>query len=99
MNNRDYFLSKKYYDDARFPYGFSRSGEFSVSESQAIEGKGAYFKAIESGVLSDLTAEDIRISKVLKGELEASSNRRKGLAEVFEDVSKNASLALRLQED
>lgn len=89
MSNRDSFLSKRYYDKKKYPYGFSRSGDFTKQEADILETKGSYFKALEEGVVTDLSEEDIRIIKVFRGELEAqnleertwlkysSSNKRK----------------------
>jgi len=109
MNNRDYFLAKKFYDDIRFPYGFSRSGEFSISESQAIEFKGAYFNAVGSGMLVDPTEEDIRVSKVLRGELEAINLEEKAWLKYLKmakrsqvwlcDCKKNEKKAIEINED
>ncbi|TQV77406.1 DUF413 domain-containing protein [Aliikangiella marina] len=73
MGTREDFLSRRFYDDERFPYGFSKSGCFTVSESESLESMGAYFKALEEGLLTDLNEDDMRVIKVLRGEVEASS--------------------------
>jgi len=77
MSIREHLLSKRYYDDVRFPYGFKRSGLFTIAESECLETKGAYFKALQEGIVSDLDEEDIRTIKVLRGELDAKSFEEK----------------------
>ena len=77
MKQRDYFLNKRYFDDSRFPYGFSRSGDFTINESKVLETKGSYFRALESDSILNPTEDEIRVSKVFRGELEASSFEEK----------------------
>lgn len=73
MSSRENYLTKRFYDDKRYPYGFSRSGDFTKQEADILESKGAYFKALEEGVVTDLDEEDVRVIKVLRGELQAQN--------------------------
>lgn len=73
MKSRDHYLAKRYYDDIRFPYGFSKSGNFTISEAECLESKGAYFRALQEGKISELNQEDKRIISVFNGKTEAKT--------------------------
>lgn len=52
-------LVKQMFSDAKnYPYGFSRSGDFSISESKALSQYGCLIAALVDGVLKPETSED-----------------------------------------
>ncbi|WP_196139250.1 DUF413 domain-containing protein [Aliikangiella sp. G2MR2-5] len=66
---RSYWLSKRFFDSRRFPYGFSRSGIFSLKQSQLLESKGQLFKALLNNLVHLPTCSDQQFVKaVLTGE-------------------------------
>ncbi len=73
MPSRDSYLQKRFFDDKHFPYGFSRSGDFSLSEVKTLEQNGHLCKALTDGVVDDLTAEDQQFLQVMAGKAEAES--------------------------
>jgi uncharacterized protein YifE (UPF0438 family) len=73
MDNREQLLSIPYYDFDKFPYGFSRSGDFSIAESIALEKMGTYYKALLEIKLDDCDKDEIRLKKVFQGKLEPQS--------------------------
>jgi len=73
MNAREDFLTRRFYDDSRFPYGFSRSGDFTIAEAEALERCGSLYQAVTEGRVSNPNDDDIRITQVITGEVEASS--------------------------
>lgn len=77
MNTREYFLSQGFFDDDRYPYGFKRSGDFTIGEALALEDKGALFQALQNGEVSDPAPEDLQLIKVIKGEAQASTTEEK----------------------
>ena len=77
MNTREHYLSVRYYDDVRFPYGFSKSGNFTISEAECLESKGAYFCALQEGRILELNQEDKRVLSVLNGDSEATTFEEK----------------------
>ena len=73
MRIREEFLSERFYDDVKYPYGFSKSGVFTIAEAEFLESKGAYLKALGSGEIKDVTAEEKHIIDVILGKSEAQS--------------------------
>ncbi|RUO76601.1 hypothetical protein CWI84_11430 [Idiomarina tyrosinivorans] len=62
-------LSKKTFNDIRnYPYGFSRSGDFSIRESEALMRHGALIMALVTGELAPTNAEEQSLLQVAKGE-------------------------------
>lgn len=46
---RDSLKKRLFSDPKNYPYGFSRSGDFSISESKALGQEGAYIAALVDG--------------------------------------------------
>ena len=52
-------LVKRLFSDAKnYPYGFSRSGDFSISESKALSQYGCLIVALVDGQIEPATSED-----------------------------------------
>ncbi|MGS2721809.1 DUF413 domain-containing protein [Paraglaciecola aestuariivivens] len=52
-------LNKRIFSDAKnYPYGFSRSGDFSISESKALAQYGCLIAALVDGQIEPETEED-----------------------------------------
>ena len=56
-----------------FPYGFRKSGDFSIPEADVLSAYGKTLAGLESGELSPENAEEQHFIAVLKGEQQASS--------------------------
>jgi uncharacterized protein YifE (UPF0438 family) len=68
LREREFWLSKRFSDSRKFPYGISRSGIFSNSQSLLLENKGCLLKALLDGNVTNPTAEDMAfIDAVEKG--------------------------------
>ncbi len=66
--SRCYWLGKKFSDNKKFPYGFSRSGVFSLNQSEVLESKGCLMQALLNGVVENPSREDLEfIEAVNKG--------------------------------
>lgn len=68
-DSREFFLSKRFYDKQRFPYNFSRSGDFTIFEANLLERFGSLFRAIELGLVTNPNKDDKRLLKVVSGVL------------------------------
>ncbi|NVK54858.1 MAG: DUF413 domain-containing protein [Alteromonadaceae bacterium] len=68
---------KQFIDRQHFPYGFRKSGDFSITEADILSGYGKTLAALESGELVPENAEEQRFIEVLKGETPASSTLEK----------------------
>ena len=65
---RDTLLRKPFNDFRNYPYGFSRSGDFSIRESDALLHYGCLITAMLNGEFKPETAEDKSLLAVAKGE-------------------------------
>ncbi|MCW8877475.1 MAG: DUF413 domain-containing protein [Kangiellaceae bacterium] len=66
LNSRTYWSNRRFADPKKFPYGFSRSGEFSVAQSELLERKGALWTALLSGWVLDPTKEDCEFIEAIE---------------------------------
>lgn len=56
--SKEVLLRKVFSDPKNYPYGFSRSGDFSISESKALSEYGCYIAALVDGHLQPQDQED-----------------------------------------
>ena len=68
--NREFFLAKRFYDKQKFPYNFSRSGDFTIFEANLLERFGSLFLALQQGLVTNPNKDDKRFLKVVQGKLE-----------------------------
>lgn len=66
-------LQKRFQDFRNYPYGFSRSGDFSLKESQTLEQYGRLAAALADDLIAPETEQETRLQAVIRGELEAES--------------------------
>jgi len=66
--NSDIFLSeRKFFDDKNFPYGFHRSGDFTIAEADLLSRYGVTMKKLVNGELQPSRPEQERFIQVIKG--------------------------------
>ncbi|GGW79185.1 DUF413 domain-containing protein [Alteromonas halophila] len=65
---RETLLKRLFSDKKHYPYGFSRSGDFSIRESQLLQQYGTVMDAIQRGDLEPSTQEERNCLKVVAGE-------------------------------
>jgi len=58
MQTREFWLGKRFEDRKKFPYGFSRSGDFTIKQSEILEKYGYLMSALVAGDVSDPNEED-----------------------------------------
>jgi uncharacterized protein YifE (UPF0438 family) len=56
--SRDSLVKRMFSDLKNYPYGFSRSGDFSISESKALAQHGCIIAALVDGQIEPQTTED-----------------------------------------
>lgn len=67
-------LSKRMFADPKnYPYGFSRSGDFSINESKALAYSGSLFSALVDGVIGAETEEEKHFLAAAFGQVEAET--------------------------
>lgn len=71
--NRETLLRKPFNDFRNYPYGFSRSGDFSIRESDALLHFGCLITALVAGELAVSTDEDRNLLAVATGQKEAET--------------------------
>ncbi|MEP1740682.1 MAG: DUF413 domain-containing protein [Kangiellaceae bacterium] len=74
---REFFLAKRFYDKQKFPYSFSRSGDFTIFESNLLERFGSLFLALQQGQVSNPNKEDKHFLKVVQGKQDAQTLEEK----------------------
>jgi len=70
-------LQKPFNDYKNYPYGFSRSGDFSIRESKLLQARGSLLKALWEGRLSPESESERQFVAMLKGERPADSEEEK----------------------
>lgn len=76
MNTRENLLMLKFYDYKRFPYGFSRSGDFNLIQSAILENNGTLIKALTEGQVSNPSEEDKElINMIARGDISNETAR------------------------
>jgi uncharacterized protein len=66
--NSDVFISKRnYYDDANFPNGFQRSGDFTIFESEILTSNGYIMNKLYKGEISPEAPEHKHFIDVING--------------------------------
>ncbi len=66
-------VERRFFDDKNYPRGFSRHGDYTIKESQALEQYGQAFKALDSGERKPVTAEEKAFVAFCKGERPAET--------------------------
>ncbi len=77
MNTEFRFGKKRFYDDQRFKRGFSKSGEFTLLESELLSLYGDTMKALDSGEIMPDNAEEQHFLLVCSQQLAAESKLEK----------------------
>ena len=74
---KESLLKKVFSDPKNYPYGFSRSGDFSISESNALSQYGCYISALVNGTLKPSCGEDKATLAAAKGEIEPTDTAQR----------------------
>ena len=70
---RDSLKKRLFSDPKNYPYGFSRSGDFSISESRALGQEGAFIAALVDGHITPENDDEQAILEAALGAREAST--------------------------
>ena len=70
-------FQKPFNDYKNYPYGFSRSGDFSIRESKLLQEKGCLLQALWEGKLTPSTEEEHLFIAMLHGEREPQTAEEK----------------------
>ncbi|GAA0358157.1 DUF413 domain-containing protein [Bowmanella denitrificans] len=74
---KEQLLKRQFLDPKNYPYGFSRSGDFSIAESQALSRYGCLIAALVDGHLAPETEEDEGYIAAARGDREPQSAAEK----------------------
>ncbi len=64
---RESLIKRVFNDPKNYPYGFGRSGDFSITESKALMQFGSLYAALVDGLFAPETDEDKRMLNVALG--------------------------------
>lgn len=59
--------NRKFYDDSNFPYGFDRSGEFTVKQAQLLTERGCAYHDLANGSRTPSTDEEKKFVEFTQG--------------------------------
>ncbi|WAJ69938.1 DUF413 domain-containing protein [Catenovulum adriaticum] len=65
-------LSRIYDDPKNYPYGFRRSGDFSITESDALSRYGCLLNALYKGEIDPSDEQDHRFLSIMRGDTQAT---------------------------
>ena len=74
---REFLVQRMFSDAKNYPYGFSRSGDFSISESKALSEYGCLIAALVDGQIQPETSEDNDLLAAAFGKKEPESAAEK----------------------
>jgi uncharacterized protein YifE (UPF0438 family) len=74
---REFLVQRMFSDAKNYPYGFSRSGDFSISESKALSEYGCLIAALVDGKIQPETTEDNELLAAAFGKKEPESAAEK----------------------
>lgn len=67
--SKEALLRRVFSDAKNYPYGFSRSGDFSISESRALAEYGCYISALVDGLIEAISEDDKNIMAAIRGDI------------------------------
>lgn len=62
---REYWRNKSFQDRFNYPYGFSRSGDFTIKQSQLLEENGSLIEALLRDEVINPVKEDLILKKLI----------------------------------
>lgn len=68
--SKEVLLRRVFSDAKNYPYGFKRSGDFSIAESTALSAYGCYIAALIDGNIQPSDKDDISILAAAHGDIE-----------------------------
>ena len=68
--SKEALLKRVFSDPKNYPYGFSRSGDFSIAESKALTAYGCFIAALVDGDFQAQNADDMSILAAVHGNVE-----------------------------
>ncbi|MFC6438739.1 DUF413 domain-containing protein [Bowmanella sp. JS7-9] len=77
QKTREDYLKAPFNDYKNYPYGFSRSGDFSIKEAQALHKYGNLICALADGILAPENSEDDALLAVAQGVKEPTTPAEK----------------------
>lgn len=75
--NRDFITKKPFNDFKNYPYGFARSGDFSIREAELLSQHGSLIAALINGAVEPMSAEEQSLLAVARGEKAAETTVEK----------------------
>ncbi|MDB4542658.1 DUF413 domain-containing protein [bacterium] len=76
-DNHSFLSDRVFYAREHFPYGLSRSGEFTYEQAELLAAHGYAYEALADGSRSPVTEEEARFVKVCRGKCVAKSPHEK----------------------
>lgn len=92
MNTSDSFKSKtRFFADQQFPYGISKSGEFTKQQAELLEQHGEAYEALHNGSRTPISEEEVAFISVCNGEKEPETAHEKAWSKFCQVTKKKKS--------
>lgn len=85
---RSDLLSRVYHDPKNYPYGFSRSGDFSINEAKALSSQGVLINALMDGSFAPENSEDNDLLAVMNGDKEPATVTEKAWSKYIKRINR-----------
>ncbi|GAA6154279.1 DUF413 domain-containing protein [Pseudoteredinibacter isoporae] len=87
MKSLSFVCKTKFYAQEYFPYGLSRSGEFTREQVELLENHGRAYQALHTGVRTATNGEEENFVRACRGEREPTTVHEKAWARFCEKTS------------
>lgn len=85
---RDNLLGRMFQDPKNYPYGFSRSGDFSIAEANALQQYGNLISALVSGNIAASNDEDKSLLAAATGDKEPGTVAEKAWSKYLARINR-----------
>lgn len=92
MELKGFETSALFYDDVNFPHGFSRSGDFSITEADTLHKYGRAMKALHEGDRTPNTDDENHFVAVCKGKESPSSTAERAWIKYQAKINNNITI-------
>lgn len=89
MDKNSFQATRRFTDDEHFPYGFARSGDFTIWQANLLEAHGHAYRALESGERQPKGQLEVDFVAFCHGEKPAESDHEKVWKRYSQSVSEH----------
>lgn len=88
MKSREYYLGRPFNDKLNYPYGLSRSGDYSIRECDILNRCGSLFQALMKNEVQNPDPVDEHLLAVVNGQAEVTTPEEKAWMKYLEKTER-----------